>query len=82
LNTEEHGVVEVAYWDKNINYTITYVKCDSCGAEKELGNNLNFDGRMNCALQWGYTFKANKSGQFENHCRACVKKMNTDDGKV
>lgn len=52
------------------NKTVVYVKCDGCGTEKMLGENLSFDQRMNACITNGYTFKE-ESGTFKNYCRTC-----------
>lgn len=54
------------------NKTVVYVKCDGCGSEQQLGENLNFDQRMNGCLTKGYTFKE-ESGTFKNYCNRCKK---------
>lgn len=47
-----------------------YVKCDICGKEKIIGENLGWDSRMNKTLANGYTFK-DESGVFKNYCKDC-----------
>ncbi|WP_138756471.1 hypothetical protein [Paenibacillus sinopodophylli] len=46
------------------------VKCDGCGSEKKIGENLGWDARMNACLAHGYTFKV-EGGAFKNYCGLC-----------
>jgi Fe2+ or Zn2+ uptake regulation protein len=56
----------------------TIVICDDCKKETTLADRpfpLQFDRRMNRALEMGYTFK-DENGVFKNYCNECRKKRN------
>lgn len=48
----------------------TYVICDKCGAERELGENLSWDDEMNGALHYGFVFESDNK-LYTHYCRKC-----------
>ncbi|PLS07632.1 hypothetical protein [Bacillus halotolerans] len=62
----------MAYKEEVKTTYITSVICDKCQKEKLLnaGNQLSWDGKMNGAIHYGYTFEEKGNG-FETICAKC-----------
>lgn len=60
------------YRNKTITTITTTVICDNCGAKREIGENLDWEGKFNRTLAVGYTnTEDTATGTFINYCREC-----------
>ena len=58
--------------------TRTYAICDGCGIERPIGENLDWNNRLNGALSNGFTMKE-QDNQFKLFCRKCADKEGGND---